>query len=296
MKVESRRSLERAVLEQQRAQRVAVDRDVAQRLRDDRGQEDGLAGEEVHLAQEARRAVADDLAAGGVQDRDLALEDRDERVAAVADPEEHVADRRRALLAERGERRELRGGEERARGRRHGLRLAGGLQAGLHISSCAPAVFRSITRRVPTTRGFRLMRVLVFLSVTTAALLAATTASASKPPTTGPGCKPMSTVVLKGTVAAAPGASPALPFGLEVKVGSSNSAGAAYVTATQPVTVTVTASTTIDRKGSTALSSLLAGDGVTVKAPACKADLAGGATPALTAASVSAKPVKTKKS
>ena len=81
MKVESSEVAERAVLEQERAQRVAVDRDVAQRLRDDRGQEDGLPGEQVHLAEEARGAVADDLVAGRVEDRHLALEDRDERIA-----------------------------------------------------------------------------------------------------------------------------------------------------------------------------------------------------------------------
>ena len=92
MKVDSSRSLERPVLEQQRPQRVAIDGDVAQRLRDDRGQEDGLPGEEVHLAEEARRAVADDLVAGRVEDRDLALDDRDEGVALVADAEQHVAD------------------------------------------------------------------------------------------------------------------------------------------------------------------------------------------------------------
>ena len=52
---------QRAVLEQQRPQRVAVDGDVAHRLRDDRGQEHRLARQQVHLAEEARRAVADDL-------------------------------------------------------------------------------------------------------------------------------------------------------------------------------------------------------------------------------------------
>ena len=76
---------ERPVLEEQRPQHLALDRDVAQRLRDDRRQEHGLPGEQVQLAEEARRAVADDLVARGVEDRDLALEDRDERIAPVAD-------------------------------------------------------------------------------------------------------------------------------------------------------------------------------------------------------------------
>ena len=35
--------------------------------------------------------MADDLVAGRIDDRDLALEDRDERIPLVADPEEHVA-------------------------------------------------------------------------------------------------------------------------------------------------------------------------------------------------------------
>ena len=99
---------ERPVLEQQRPQHVAVDGDVAQRLRDDGGEEDGLPGEQVHLAEEAGGAVADDLVAGRVEDRDLALEDRDERVARVADAVEHVSDPCGALLAELGERRQLR--------------------------------------------------------------------------------------------------------------------------------------------------------------------------------------------
>ena len=75
MKVESSRSLSGAVLEEQRPQRFAVDRDVAQRLGDDRGQEDGLPGEQVHLAEEARGAVADDLVARRVEDRHLALDE-----------------------------------------------------------------------------------------------------------------------------------------------------------------------------------------------------------------------------
>ena len=90
---------QRAVLEQQPAQDVTVDRDVPQRLRHDRGHEDGLPGEEVQLAEEARGAVTEDLVAGGVEDRHLALPDRDEGVRRVADAVEDVADRRRALLA-----------------------------------------------------------------------------------------------------------------------------------------------------------------------------------------------------
>ena len=98
---------EGAVLEEEAAQRFAVDLDVAHRLGDDRGEEDGLAGEQVHLAEEAGGAVADDLAAGRVEDRRLALADRDERVGLVADLEEHVADGSGLLLAVPGEQVEL---------------------------------------------------------------------------------------------------------------------------------------------------------------------------------------------
>jgi hypothetical protein len=52
---------ERPVLvEQEGAEGLALDRDVPQRLRHDRRQED-LAGEQVHLAEEARLSVAQDL-------------------------------------------------------------------------------------------------------------------------------------------------------------------------------------------------------------------------------------------
>ncbi len=82
---------ERAVLEEQLPQDLAIDGDVAHRLGDDGGEEDGLPGEQVHLAEEAGGAVADDLLAGAVEDRRLALDDRDERVALVADLEQRLA-------------------------------------------------------------------------------------------------------------------------------------------------------------------------------------------------------------
>ena len=63
--------------------------------------------------------MAHDLVARVVEDRRLALEDRDERVALVADLEEDVADLGGPLLAEAREIRQLRGGEDRA-DRRHG--------------------------------------------------------------------------------------------------------------------------------------------------------------------------------
>ena len=109
---------ERAVLVQERAQHLAGNGDVAQRLGDDRGDEHGLAGEQVELAEEAGRPVADDLVAGGVEDRDLALDDRHEWVVAIADPVEHLADVSGALVAEFGEPGQLRRRQRRA-GRRH---------------------------------------------------------------------------------------------------------------------------------------------------------------------------------
>jgi hypothetical protein len=51
------------VLEEQRAQDVTVDRDVPQRLRGHSRHEHCLAGEDPDLAQEAGRAVPDDLVA-----------------------------------------------------------------------------------------------------------------------------------------------------------------------------------------------------------------------------------------
>ena len=90
-------------------QHVALDDEVAHRLGGDRGQEDGLARHQVELAEEARRAVAHDLGcARGVEDRRLALEDRDERVALVADLVEDVTGRGSALLAEAREGGQLR--------------------------------------------------------------------------------------------------------------------------------------------------------------------------------------------
>jgi hypothetical protein len=146
------------------------------------------------------------------------------------------------------------------------------------------------------------MKVKMFVLAVAAAALAASAAVAappathpgngSKPSTTGPGCKPQIMVVLHGTVATAPGATPALPFSLMVNVKSANSHGHAYVKASQPFAVVVTSTTKVSRQGNKSLSSLLAGDKVTVQARSCKADLAGGATPALTAKMVSAHPAR----
>ena len=110
---------ERGVFEEQPPQDFAVDGDVAHRLGHDGGEEDGLPGEQVHLAEEAGRTVADDLVARAVEHRGLALEDRDERVGRVADLEEPLADLGGPLLALLGERRELGAGEDSADGTGH---------------------------------------------------------------------------------------------------------------------------------------------------------------------------------
>src|SRR6185312_15339266 len=85
--------------------------------------EDRLAREEVQLAEELSRAAADDLVAGAVEDRDLPLEDRDERIRRVADPEQRVAAARGPLLAHVGERRQLGGRERGVGGIRHAASL-----------------------------------------------------------------------------------------------------------------------------------------------------------------------------
>jgi hypothetical protein len=103
---------ERPVLEEQRPQVVGVDGDVAHRLGDDPVHVDRLTGEQVHLPQEAARALPGDLVSGRVQDRRLALEDDDERVAGVADPEQELSLCCGALLAARREHLPLSGGED----------------------------------------------------------------------------------------------------------------------------------------------------------------------------------------
>jgi hypothetical protein len=112
-----------------------------------------------------------------------------------------------------------------------------------------------------------------------------------KPPKTGAGCRPQVSVILTGTVATAPGASATLPLSLQVTVTHANRFGHAYVKATQPVSVMVTDKTKVKLgalKGVAAVQALLVNDRVRVQALACKADLANGATPSLTAQRVDA--------
>jgi hypothetical protein len=75
-----------------------------------------------------------------------------------------------------------------------------------------------------------------------------------------------------------------------VTVKSANSLGKAFVNPNTPLGISVTSSTHVSRQGAKTLSSLLQNDKVTIQARTCKADLAKGAKPALTATTVSAHP------
>lgn len=132
-----------------------------------------------------------------------------------------------------------------------------------------------------------LLAALAAVCLTASAAVAAPPPGKGKPPTTGQGCKPNVTVILKGTLAATPGPS---ATALSVTVKSANRHGRAYVTATQPTAVLVDEDTKVRRRGKKTLGDLLVGDRVVVQAKVCKADLAQGATPALTAKRVVAHP------
>jgi hypothetical protein len=140
----------------------------------------------------------------------------------------------------------------------------------------------------------RLFRTLLFgFAVLGVAATAATAAPAKKPPTSGPGCRPQVSVILKGTipVGQAPTAAATLPFDLKVSVTHANLFGKAYVKAAQPQSFSVTSKTSIRlttgkgvtlKKGLSALRATVSGDRVLIQGTVCKADLVKGATPALT--------------
>jgi hypothetical protein len=93
--------------------------------------------------------------------------------------------------------------------------------------------------------------------------------------------------VLKGTLTAVSTSS------ISLNATKANRHGRAYVTASQPTSVTVNGDTKVRRQGKKTLADLVAGDRAVVQARACKADLAEGATPALTAVKVVAHPAST---
>ena len=121
------------------------------------------------------------------------------------------------------------------------------------------------------------------VALSTSAAVAAPPAGKGKPPTTGDGCKPKVTVVLKGILTAAP---------LSVDVTRANRWGRAYAEGTASTPVLVNADTKVRRKGKALIGELVVGDRVLVQARVCKADLAEGAMPELTAVRVVAHPAK----
>jgi hypothetical protein len=137
--------------------------------------------------------------------------------------------------------------------------------------------------------GGRAMKVKVLLAglaamLCVSAAVAAPPEGKGKPPTTGEGCKPKVTVVLKGTLTGAP---------LSVDVTSANRWGRAYVPGTGSTSIAVDANTTkVRRQGKALITELVVGDRVLVQAKVCKADLAEGAMPPLTAVRVVAHPAK----
>ena len=133
---------------------------------------------------------------------------------------------------------------------------------------------------------FLLVAVMV-AGLAASAAIAAPPPGNGKPVTTGVGCKPKVTVVLKGTVDSASASS------LSVDVTSANRWGRSYVPGTGLTSVGVDTTTKVRRNGNTtSAASLVKGDWVLVQARACKADIAGTATPPLMAARVVAHPAK----
>ena len=135
------------------------------------------------------------------------------------------------------------------------------------------------------------MKLKALIGVAAAALVVASIAVAAppsgkgKPPKTGAGCKPNITVILTGKLAA-DGA--AAPSSLSVTVTGGNRFARAYKNGTQPVSIAITTSTKVNLQGDHNAADLKSGDRVNIRAHSCAADLANGATPALTATRVTA--------
>ena len=127
---------------------------------------------------------------------------------------------------------------------------------------------------------------LAAVALTASSALAAQPADKGKKPTTGVGCKPKVTVVLKGTLKVAP---------LSVDVTSGNRWGRAYVEGTANTLITVNDDTKVRRQGKAEIGDLELGDRVLVQAKVCKAALKDDVMPALTARMVVAHPAKAEK-
>jgi hypothetical protein len=115
--------------------------------------------------------------------------------------------------------------------------------------------------------------------------VAAPPAGKGKPATTGVGCKPSISVILKGTLAADAGAA---PTALSVNVASGNHFAAAYKHTS--ISIALASTTKVNRQGDKNAADLKSGDKVNIQARSCKADLANHATPPLTATRVTAHP------
>jgi hypothetical protein len=132
-----------------------------------------------------------------------------------------------------------------------------------------------------------LLVAMVVLGVSASVALAAAPPGKGKPQTTGAGCRPLVTVVLRGTLASAPGVS-GTSFSLNVT--GTNAQGKAFKAST--VTLAIDNKTVVRRNGAKTQASLLVGDRALVQARVCKADLANSAKPPLTASRIIAHPAK----
>jgi hypothetical protein len=137
------------------------------------------------------------------------------------------------------------------------------------------------------------MKLKAIVGATTAALVLASIALGAppsgkgKPPTTGAGCKPSIAVILTGTLTANGAAAPST---LMLTVKGGNRFARAYKKATQPVSVAITTSTKVNRRGDHNPADLKMGDRVNIQARACMGELKSTTLPALTATRVTAHP------
>ena len=136
------------------------------------------------------------------------------------------------------------------------------------------------------------MRLKLIVLALVASLVAVSAATAKgKPSKTGPNCRPAATVMLSGVL------DPAVDpqdgdTSLVLTVKRSNRHGRAYKQAGS-ATIMVDAKTRVRRQGAKNLGALAPNDRVHVTAKVCKADLANGATPDLTARKLGAHPAPT---
>ncbi len=128
---------------------------------------------------------------------------------------------------------------------------------------------------------------IAMLGVSAAMAAPPTGKSTGKPAPTGSACKPRVSVILTGSITAH-----SAPASVAVGLSGGNNHAKAYRTAHRPVTILLTTATKSIRGNSHDALSLVAGDRVNVRAVVCKADLANGATPALTALRFVAHPAK----